>query len=660
MLAFGAVRAVRRVLHGAAAGAVAALAIALVDLVGRDRLGNGGVSGHLAAISALFVAVGAGLMASVVAATLAASSIVGGSRRWLAFRRSDVVVAALVAAAVGAALQKVTLHGPFAKLTSFVPVVGVVGAFVTALVWRRRAERARRRFAVALHVVVALALGLGLLWLDLRVLRGRHSGAHLALEIGAFFAFGGAVALATRRVAWGRRPVVLVGAAAFAWSALFFVSPDRRRDRFIALSHLTADPSIAGNLYAQSLPLMGRIEGPAPARLDIERWQSGEHETSEQTESAARLRLGCPDCNIVVYFVDTLRADTAADPDVMPAASFFTKSSIRFPQTYSTASDTLRALSSLLVGRYDGQPDEREGSVLKRVRSRGLDNALFISTSANDYLQAQLPEFRFDEVVALPDHSPDVEVWGYGADTPTGDAVARSALSWMNAHRDSRFFAWIYNFDLHGWRQMKDEHVGPVDEVARPDARYRAVAGLVDQSFRSMIEGLEELKLADRTIVLLLSDHGEALGYRGFWTHSTFLWQSLIRVPLAIRVPGLEPREVTHQASLVDIAPTISRFVDPAANMSGFHGVDLMRFYVDPEAQRGLPLLLHASSEGKATMYGVVAGGRKLILPSAGGPPLLHDLEGDDPDETDLAMAEPNDTANLLDLLVASPIVTIQ
>ena len=59
-------------------------------------------------------------------------------------------------------------------------------------------------------------------------------------------------------------------------------------------------------------------------------------------------------------------------------------------------------------------------------------------------------------------------------------------------------------------------------------------------------------------------------------------------------------------------------------------------------------------------MYGVVAGGRKLILPSAGGPPLLHDLDGDDPDDTDLAMAEPHDTANLLDLLVASPIVASQ
>ncbi|MBX3206156.1 MAG: sulfatase-like hydrolase/transferase [Labilithrix sp.] len=646
--------------HGAGAGAGAAVAIALVDLVGRDRWGSAGVASHLGALTGLLLAIGACVMAAVVAATLAATSVVGSTRRWFGVRRSDALVAALVAALVTAALQSVVLHGPFAKLTSLVPIVGFGGAFAAAVVWRRSAERARRRRRTARHVFASFVIAVGLLWLDAHVLRGRHSGGHLALELGAFFCFGGAIALATRQVAWLRRPALAVGVVALGWSALFFASPDRRRDRFVALRHLTGDPSTAGTVYARALPMMGSVEGPAPSRLDIERWQSGEHETSEQTELAARLRAGCVDCNIVVYFVDTLRADTASDPDVMPAASFFTKSSIRFPQTYSTASDTLRALSSLLVGRYDGQPDEREGSVLQRVRSRGIDNALFISTSANDYLSAQLPEFRFDEVVALPDHPPEIEVWGYGADTPTGDAVARSALSWMRAHQGSRFFSWIYNFDLHGWRQMKDEHVGPVDETARPDARYRAVAGLVDQSFRLLLEGLDELKLADRTIVLLVSDHGEALGYRGFWTHSTFLWQSLIRVPLAIRVPGLEPREVTHQASLVDIAPTISRFVDPASNMTGFHGVDLMRFYVDPEAQRGLPLLLHASSEGKPTMYGVVAGGRKLILPSAGGPPLLHDLDGDDPDETDLAMAEPNDTANLLDLLVASPIVAVQ
>jgi len=635
---------------------VAAGAIVLVDLIGRERWGAGGPMGHIVASAKLFVAIGALVMGLAAASTALAGPSV---RRWGPLRRSDWCFAAVFTVLVTAALCKIVLGGRFASATAVVPVVGCIGAFAAAAIWLRIAERvsaSRMRF---LQVAGSVGAAVGLLWVDASVLRGRHAGGHLALEISAFFLFGGALALATMHTRAPRRAALLVGAGALVWSAILLSSTERRREHFAALRHLTGDPSTVGTLYAQALPVVGSVEAPV-ARLDVERWRRGEHETSEQSESVARLRESCQECNIVVYFVDTLRADTAADPTAMPAASEFMKASIRFPEAYSTASDTLRALTSLLVGRYDGQADAHEGSVLQRVRTRGMDNALFISTSAHDYLSAQVPEFRFDEVVALPDHSPEVEVWGYGADTPTGDAVTRAALSWMRARREGRFFTWIYNFDLHGWRQMKDEHVGQIDENARPDARYRAVAGLVDRSFQALLAGLDELKLTDRTMVLLVSDHGEALGYRGFWTHSTFLWQSLIRVPLALRVPGLEPREVAHRASLVDVAPTISRFVDPTTTVSGYHGVDLMRFYVDPDAQRGLPLLLHASSEGKPTMYGVVAGGRKLIPPSAGGPPLLHDLDGDDPDDTDLAMAEPHDTANLLDLLVASPIVASQ
>jgi arylsulfatase A-like enzyme len=295
------------------------------------------------------------------------------------------------------------------------------------------------------------------------------------------------------------------------------------------------------------------------------------------------------------------------------------------------------------------------------VRANGLDNALFVPTSAHRFISTQLPAFRFDQVSTVPDHEEGVELWGYGADRPTGDALGERFREWLAEKGDRRFFAWIYNFDLHAWRQLRDEYFTGAARAVSPDEqpnlRYRAVAGMVDRAFGAMLRGLEEAKIADRTIVLLLSDHGEALGYRGVFAHSAFLWQPLVRVPLVLRVPGLAPRVVQQSVSLVDVAPTLARFVEPSAPMRDYHGLDLMRFLVAPATTRTLPILMQASSEGRPSYLGIVVPDRKLVVPAGGGPAQLHDLDHPDPDSTDLSVSEPARAAELARILASSPLL---
>lgn len=712
---FHAARALRRALTGAFAGTVAATVFVLLDVLGRARWGAAGRAAHVAAAGGLFIALGASVMAAVALVVSASSAVrrtVYDARRTLlapearkaslsrwrddvrrllrpsewsllwrtsgasstpdwglrgkvvverrSSRFTDWAYALIVGGFVAVALNDVIIRA-LSRIRPVLPVVGFFGVVAATLLWRALAERVRPRGAWFVgFVVLSAMLSVVLLLLDARILRGRHLGMHLAVELVAFFLLAGTISLVTSRSYIVHRASVVVGAGALVWAALLLGTPTVRTEHIASLRHLAADTSTVGTIYTRTLSILGRADRPLASALQVERWRRGERETPKQRASVAELHASCRDCNIVVYFVDTLRADTADDPNIMPAMSAFSRSSIRFPSAYSSASDTLRALSSMLVGRYEGSSDDPNASVLRRVRSAGIDNALFIPASAHDYLSTQLNEFRFDEVVTFADHDPAVAVWGYGADTPTGDDVTRAALSWMGERRDRRFFTWLYNFDLHGWRQLKDEHVGPVhDEAKFPDRRYYAVASMVDRSFRALIEGLDAQGLSDRTIVMLVSDHGEALGYRGFWTHSTFLWQSLVHVPLAVRIPGLEAKEVAPHASVVDLAPTISRFVDPSTDVGGYHGVDLLRFYADPETERALPLLLHASSEGRPTLYGLVSDGRKLVMPSAGGRPLLHDLTEKDPDETDLVTLEPECAEILLDQLASSPIVTL-
>ena len=70
-------------------------------------------------------------------------------------------------------------------------------------------------------------------------------------------------------------------------------------------------------------------------------------------------------------------------------------------------------------------------------------------------------------------------------------------------------------------------------------------------------QALEETGLADNTIVIVTSDHGDMLGERGMWFKMSFLERS-VRVPLIFWGPNrLAPRRVSEAVSLVDLGPTM-------------------------------------------------------------------------------------------------------
>src|SRR5690606_37613960 len=63
--------------------------------------------------------------------------------------------------------------------------------------------------------------------------------------------------------------------------------------------------------------------------------------------------------------------------------------------------------------------------------------------------------------------------------------------------------------------------------------------------------------IADRTVMVVFSDHGEAFGEHGLQEHSRSLYEIMVRVPLIIHVPGVAPRAVDASVSLIDLGPTV-------------------------------------------------------------------------------------------------------
>ncbi len=115
---------------------------------------------------------------------------------------------------------------------------------------------------------------------------------------------------------------------------------------------------------------------------------------------------------------------------------------------------------------------------------------------------------------------------------------------------------------------------------------YHASVSFIDAQIGRMLDALDELKLADDTIVVFWSDHGYHLGeHNGVWQKRT-LFEQAAAAPLIFRVPGAKgngqssPRVV----EFVDIYPTVMEAAG-LENPSGLAGKSLMPLMEDPIAE---------------------------------------------------------------------------
>ena len=94
------------------------------------------------------------------------------------------------------------------------------------------------------------------------------------------------------------------------------------------------------------------------------------------------------------------------------------------------------------------------------------------------------------------------------------------------------------------------------------NSRYDGDVRLADEQLGLLLEALRsEPESWNRTIVIVLGDHGEGLGQHGEKEHSG-VWDEHLHVPLVIRVPGVEPMRVDDLISIADVVPTLMGLVE--------------------------------------------------------------------------------------------------
>lgn len=109
-------------------------------------------------------------------------------------------------------------------------------------------------------------------------------------------------------------------------------------------------------------------------------------------------------------------------------------------------------------------------------------------------------------------------------------------------------------FGIHGYHS----HLLAEDDRKRLVANYYGMISFMDKYIGKILDKLDELGIADDTIVVFTTDHGHFFGQHGLQYKGGFHYEDLIKLPFIVRYPGKVPAEIESNAmqSLVDLAPT--------------------------------------------------------------------------------------------------------
>jgi len=293
--------------------------------------------------------------------------------------------------------------------------------------------------------------------------------------------------------------------------------------------------------------------------------------------------------NLVLVTLDTLRADRLGcygfrgvqTPNIDSLAA----DGVVFEQATSTAPMTLPSHASILSGlipphhgvRDNGGFFLEEGTVTlaERLGDAGYATGAFVG--------AWVLDSRWGLSQGFDTYSDHFDLSKYkivnlGTVQKKGDEVMDLALDWLAGVKDRRFFAWIHLYDPH----TPYEPPPPFDE-RYPGQPYLGEIAYTDSVVGRLVAWLRQSGTWDRTLVVLVADHGESLGEHGESTHTFFVYDATQHVPLVVRTPWGDRGRSHVQASTVDVMPTALELLGLPAP-EGIDGRSLAPFVLHPAA----------------------------------------------------------------------------
>lgn len=270
--------------------------------------------------------------------------------------------------------------------------------------------------------------------------------------------------------------------------------------------------------------------------------------------------------HIMLISIDTCRADHLGcygyPKETTPNIDVFAQTATRFEHVVSPAPITLPAHSSMLTGTippFHGvhnnigyQLAPVNVTLAELLQQNGFKTGAIVSTVVLDKQFGLNQGFDTydDSIKNAADHA-------CGEERP-GDESTQLALDWLDKNVEGKFFLFLHYYDAHA----KYEPPEPFASEFAGDA-YAGEIAFVDHCIGQVIQKLKELNMYDSTLLIVTGDHGEMLGEHGEAEHTYFIYESAIKVPLLIKLPGQKNAgTVAQPVGLVDIVPTICSLLD--------------------------------------------------------------------------------------------------
>jgi arylsulfatase A-like enzyme len=282
--------------------------------------------------------------------------------------------------------------------------------------------------------------------------------------------------------------------------------------------------------------------------------------------------------NVVLILLESLRADaTTVHSPELPTTPFlqeFARDSLVVDSMYANVPRTSAAWLATVTGRYPGtvamhrrwwtraDGTELDGSLARQLGALGYATAFFVPTRLdfeND--AAMVRDLGFEHVVSRErlDASLHRPLNAFGMEDR---ALLPPLRQWLDAQAAASrpfFLTIMTNVGHFPYSVPRGTPKRAFPGVTPQKSDYYNAVAYGDGFVRDVVAALQERGLLERSLVVIMGDHGEAFGEHGLVWHTGVVYEEALRIPAIVRLPVDLQRagRIGGLRQQIDVFPTV-------------------------------------------------------------------------------------------------------
>jgi len=325
--------------------------------------------------------------------------------------------------------------------------------------------------------------------------------------------------------------------------------------------------------------------------------------------------------NVLLITLDTTRADRIGcygyENAKTPNLDSLALGGVQFLNTYCQVPLTSPSHCSILTGTYPIYHQVHNNgtyylnadllTLAEILKVRGYKTAAFVSSFTVDSRFGLDQGFDFYD-----DKFEEKEVFKALRSERKADKVFACFSNWLEKNETQQFFCWVHFFDPH----LPYDPPSPFKEEFL-NSPYDGEIAYMDYYIGKTIERLRVNSILDKTLIILVGDHGEAFGEKEVSGHGVFLYDVTMKVPLIFYAENNLPKGkvVNSRVRLIDLMPSILDMINIPTNKE-IQGISLLP-YIERRKRDDLNSYIETyyprENYGWAELIGLIDGDWKYI-----------------------------------------------